>query len=241
MRRRSLSGPDPADCLARLWKVLDKLEPNSRADAALEQPEPSGAPPPLTAPPERMPLQFPLRSPRRIAVLRRGFGLPPNAREFAASDLAGITAWEPDAVVASLNTALVLAGQKLGGQLALPSLQIAIAVVTSINDAPLADHHRDLLWRAFEVPVFELLTGWDGSVIARECEVHDGLHVDPCRVMPAIRDEELVFTYLTSSKTPLVLARTGYAAEILDGLCDCGLESARLRRLAPLPKSVAIA
>jgi phenylacetate-coenzyme A ligase PaaK-like adenylate-forming protein len=36
---------------------------------------------------------------------------------------------------------------------------------------------RDLLWSAYQVPVFEQCLGPDGAVIARECEAHDGMHL----------------------------------------------------------------
>lgn len=137
-------------------------------------------------------------------MLRRGFRVPPNAKEFPAASLDAIRAYRPDAFVAPLNIALMLAGEKLGGRFDLPSLEIAIAVVTRTDDAPLAGHHRELLWQAFGVPIFEMLASADGRVIARECEVHDGLHID----VAAPRDE----------------------GEVTAEPCDCGAQSPRLRR-----------
>ena len=96
-------------------------------------------------------------------MLRRGFRVPTNAKEFPAAALGTIRAYRPDAFVAPLNIALMLAGEKLGGRFDLPSLEIAIAVVTRTDDAPLADHHRELLWQAFGVPVFEMLAAKDGA------------------------------------------------------------------------------
>lgn len=244
-QRRSRACSTSEDRLARLRRVLDKLDPDSLTgkrqgldlEAALQDFEPSW-PPERLAFADPQPLLFPLASPRRIAVLRGGFTLPSNAREFAAADLAGIRAWEPDALVVPLNATLLLADQELRGQLKLPSLQTALAVVTRIDDAPLAHHHRELLWRAFEVPVFELLLSWDGAIIARECEVHEGLHIDGDAVIPSVRDGELLLTHLNDSRTPVVLARTGFAAEIIAEQCHCGSASVRLLNLTPVRQRV---
>ncbi len=48
-----------------------------------------------------------------------------------------------------------------------PSVRTAIVVLTSCEDSPLTDDHRDLLWRAWGVPVFEQLRGLDGTIIAQ--------------------------------------------------------------------------
>ena len=225
----------------RLSRVLNKLEPGSvsgdlRGLDHATMLERFAA----TRPPERRqgagphPLIFPLKSARKIAVLRPGFSLPANAREFAANDSVGIHAWEPDALVAPLNTALLLADHKLSGRFPLPSLETALIVTTRIDDAPLAPHHRDLLWRAFEVPVFEQLLSWDGSVIARECELHCGLHVADDTVIATLRDDELLLTHLNHVEQPIVLARTGYSALMSKDPCDCGAASYRLGCLAPV-------
>jgi hypothetical protein len=137
-------------------------------------------------------------------------------REFAAEDMPWMKAWQPDGLVLPLDLALTLADQKQRGLFDLPSLNKAIVVLTSTDDSPLADHHRDLLWYAFGVPVFEQVRAEDGRIVAAECEVHDGLHV--CAVEPFAFDGELVVD-----------------------ACACGLESPRLRSRAPLARKAASA
>ena len=122
-------------------------------------------------------LHFPLRFDGRIAVLDASFRPDRNVREFSSRELGWLRAWEPEALVLPLQLALSLADQKLRGLFRLPSLRVALVVLTQFDDSPLADHHRDLLWQAFAVPVFEQLCSPDGAVIARECEVHDGMHL----------------------------------------------------------------
>ena len=92
-------------------------------------------------------------------------------------------------------------------------MNTAIVVLTSLEDLPIT--HRDLLWRAFGVPVFEQLLGSDGAVIASECEVHDGLHLH--RAEPHLH------------------------GEIVREHCACGSEAPRVRTVTPYHSRVAIA
>jgi len=80
-------------------------------------------------------------------------------------------------------------------------------VLTSLEDSPLEDHHRDLVWHAFKVPVFEQLRGEHGGIIARECEVHDGLHIS-----------EALTTQFSSDTS----------FELMRDPCECGSETPRL-------------
>lgn len=151
---------------------------------------------------------FPLSGPVRVALLEEGFRTDANVRTCAPDDMVWLRSYAPEALVAPLDLALSLADRKRRGILELPSVRTAIVVLTSCEDSPLSDDHRDLLWRAWGVPVFEQLRGLDGTIIARECEVHDGLHI----VTP--QDQ---------------LLRDG-VDEIVNGVCECGAETPRLRR-----------
>ena len=146
----------------------------------------------------------PLPVPARTALVDAGLRAGPDMREFTTAEMSFLHAWAPAVVVAPLNLALSLADRKRRGLFSLPSLNTAIVVLTSVGDSPLGDHHRDLLWSAFGVPVFEQLRKSDGTVIARECEVHDGLHI------------------VDSAHAP--------DGEIVGGQCACGLETPRLKR-----------
>jgi len=155
-----------------------------------------------------------------------------NMRDFGAEDLRALGEYAPEALVLPLGDALSLADLKLRGLLDLPSLALAIVVLTALGSPdPLAHHHRDLLWKAFGLPVFEQLRGWDGKVIARECEVHDGLHFDATTVVAELRGEELIVM-----GTP-----TGLSAQIVCECCQCGIETPRLCRLGTGAARVAAA
>jgi hypothetical protein len=134
----------------------------------------------------------------------------------------------PDLLVLPLNAALELTLGSAG-------TASAVVVVTSVADAPLADHHRDLLWRSLGLPIFEQLTAWDGTVIARECEIHDGLHVAPEAIAEVVGGE-LILTQL-KTEGAVLRARTGFTAEITPELCECGRDTPRLRCLSVVASS----
>ncbi len=162
--------------------------------------------------------------PARLALLETDFHTAVNMRDFAANDIAGLTEYAPDALALPLEAALSLADQQLRGLAEVRSLKFAIVVLTSPDSQGLEGHHRDLLWKAFKVPLFEQLRGWDGRVIARECEVHDGLHFDM-----GGHSLEADGGYLT-----LAGMATGIAAEIVLERCECSAETPRLRYRAPV-------
>lgn len=131
-----------------------------------------------------------------------------KVRRFDAADVAAISAYAPEALIAPPNVALDLADQTLRGLGALSSLCIAVVVVTGFDDTPLMEDHRDLLWQAFGVPVYEQLRSDEGLILARECEVHDGMHA-------CVEDLEML--------------ENRFAGEITREHCECGAETPRLR------------
>lgn len=152
-------------------------------------------------------LRFPLPVPSRLALIDAEFHLTAYMRAFHSSDLRGLVSYAPEAVALPLDTALSLADRKLRGLLELPSLKLAVVVFSSAGvHGAFESHHRDLLWKAFGLPVFEQLRGSNGRVIARECEVHNGLHLEMGAEVPG--------------------------AEIIAAPCDCALETPRLRLAA---------
>jgi hypothetical protein len=161
-------------------------------------------------------LRFPLPVPEHLAVIDAEFHLAPHMKAFESSNIRGLVSYAPDAMAVALDTALSLAESKLRGLFDLPSLKLTIVVFSSMElHGVFEADHRDLLWKAFGLPVFEQLRGADGRVVARECEIHNGLHVD--------------------ADLP-----TGMAVEIVTEPCDCGLETARLRpRMTVTPRAAA--
>ncbi len=169
-------------------------------------------------------LHFPLAWHGRLALIDTNLRGTATAANFAGADLAAIEAFAPESIALPLSTAIYYATQRLAGANLLPSLRCAMVVLSSLQTpcGPMTDDHRDLLWRAFGLPVFEQLLGTDGRVIASECEVHDGLHAQ-------------------EGETPIDGEMIGYSAEIVTGLCYCGRETPRLRNLVRLRERAAAA
>jgi hypothetical protein len=135
----------------------------------------------------------------------------------------GLRAEAPEAIVATLSDAIQLADARLLDPSRVPSLSFGLIVLTGVSGPALNDRHRDLIWRAFHVPVFEQLRDWDGNVIARECEAHDGLH------LLSGTDARLEQNELWVDNR-----RTNIEASIVADACECGAETVRLQGLRRL-------
>jgi hypothetical protein len=182
-------------------------------------------------PPDTETFRFPLPRHGRLALVDTRLRGAAAAANFTSTDLAAIEAFAPESIALPLPVALTYATQRLAGVNILPSLRCAIVVLSSLPTpgGPMTDDHRDLLWRAFGLPVFEQLLGSDGLVIASECEVHDGLHAERA----SIRGE--------NGEAVVAGQASGCSAEIVTGHCDCGLETPRLRNIAPIRERAAVA
>jgi hypothetical protein len=238
-RRLGLSSSSD-DRAARLRKVLNRAnvyhykdEPFHFLHAVAPSDPPSRRPKPMV-----QKLKFPIVMPARIALFEGGFASDGAIREFGAGEIDELRDFVPEALVLPLQLALTLADQKHRGLIDLPTIKTAIVVLTSFDDTPLEPHHRDLIWRAFGVPLFEQLRGWDGAVLARECEVHDGLHLDEDAAIFHEKDGELLVTQLTAFEDPIIRVRTGWSGEIGREHCECGAETPRLRNLVPVRSKV---
>ncbi len=119
--------------------------------------------------PQKARLIYPIPPAPRTAVLSAAFRSRGTIRAFG--DLAAVPAFEPQAVAGTLPQVESLAGQV--------SLTHAVNIFRRESDTPLSDAELDSLWRAFHVPVFEQIVASDGTLIAWECEAHDGLHIAP--------------------------------------------------------------
>ena len=53
----------------------------------------------------------------------------------------------------------------------------AVFVILRVDEAPLSEQDRDLLWDLFQVPAFLLMLDGKDRVLGYECEVQNGLHV----------------------------------------------------------------
>ncbi len=85
---------------------------------------------------------------------------------------------------------------------------------------------RDKLWRAFHVPVYEVLFHPEVGVLASECEAHEGWHVRHARLRFDMQSSAIVFRKNGLASSPI---NSGLTAAGLDGVCACGDEAPLLR------------
>ncbi len=88
-----------------------------------------------------------------------------------ASEVSELTSLNVQSVAASMQTI-----RSIDPRVWNPEYPI---VVLSEQDCDLLSAtDRDYIWNTFGVPVFEYLLAASGRIIARECEAHDGMHVE---------------------------------------------------------------
>jgi len=126
----------------------------------------------------------------------------------------------PEAIVATLSNAIQLADARLSDPSRLSAPSFGLIVLTDVAGPGFGERHRDLLWRAFHAPVFEQLRNWDGDVIARECEAHDGLHL-----------LSGIDVRLEEGELWVDNRRTNIEAAMVSDPCECGAETIRLHGL----------
>lgn len=111
------------------------------------------------------------------------------------------------------------------------------AIITSAETLTAGD--RELVERVFGCPVFNRYGCREFSVVASECERHDGMHVmaeglyvEVLRGSAAGRQDSdvgsVVVTDLLNSAMPMIRYRIGDMAQICEGLCACGRGLPRL-------------
>jgi hypothetical protein len=139
-----------------------------------------------------------------------------------------IEAFRPRIMAGSASDLQELAHQTQLRSIELWSVDHAVFVLTSCGDPPLTDVARVVLWQSFGVPVYELLIGPRGTLLASECEAQDGWHVEPGAIFSR-RNDELVLEAPGRGRV-----RTGITGHLDLERCACGREGTRLVGIAPL-------
>lgn len=166
-------------------------------------------------------LRVPAPAKLRIAQITPGAQF--ESTYFPAERWDEMEAFCPEMLVGAGADLQWLAEKMRMGEIALRSVDHAIFVLTSTGDAPADDTLRVVLWQAFGVPVYELFVGADGTLLAGECEAHEGWHVEPgCQFYQA-NGEELV-----ADSRHIKGIRTGLSGIIEREACVCGRWGVRL-------------
>jgi hypothetical protein len=78
------------------------------------------------------------------------------------------------------------------------------------------------MWVAWRAPVFEQFRGFQGELLAWECEAFAGLHFDNEAAVWEERSGELLVTSLVNLRHPAWRLATGRLGRVEQGACNCG-------------------
>jgi hypothetical protein len=161
----------------------------------------------------------------RIAQISLPGVLFERASYLPMENLEVLGGYRPQTLVGSAAHLLQLARAVNSGQTKLPDLDSAVFVITDFRDAPLNDEERAALWRAFSVPVYELVLADDGTLLASECEAQEGWHIEAGVRFSRLNDQ---LWYSRRGRQ----TGTGLVGEIEDEPCPCGRPGKRITKAA---------
>lgn len=112
----------------------------------------------------------PLEPAPKTAILVPGFRETRSIRVFPGGWSAGCRRFGPAAVAATFPQLRDLSHRDV-------RFTHALVVLSWSFDTTLTPAERDFLWDAFGAPIFEQVLAPDNSLLAYECDAHDGLHL----------------------------------------------------------------
>lgn len=177
----------------------------------------------------RAKLPFPAGPHVRVAQIL-SFPVFEGAEWFGFEDWQQIGSFEPQVLVGPASALQTLAARIHENVLDLSSVDHAIFVTTECGQPPLSDTARVVLWQTFGVPVYELLIGAGGKLLASECEAHNGWHLEP-NVKLETADGELCVAALGKDLPQPI----GLTARAETGLCPCGRAGTRILQVERKP------
>jgi hypothetical protein len=169
-----------------------------------------------------IPLPFPVSPTLRLAQLSPGPKFA-NVKPFVPKRWSDLRDFAPNVVVGSLTETQRLAEKAASGKVDGLSIDHALVIITRHGSKPLNDVARVILWQSFGVPVFELYLGLDHSLLASECEAHEGWHLSPGIGFATLDTGELLLDGAGN-----IGLRTGLSASLDKTACPCGRPSPRM-------------
>ncbi|MBV8811226.1 MAG: hypothetical protein JO033_21365 [Acidobacteriaceae bacterium] len=141
---------------------------------------------------------------------------------FSSRQIVDLECFRPQVLIGSVEDLQRTAERASLGIADLSSVDYAVLALSPVGEAPISDKFRVFLWQTFGVPVFELVTGPNGAVLAADCEAHEGWHLQR-NASAAIFDGELQI--LQKGQQPI---RTRLTCEIETKPCPCGRDTPRI-------------
>jgi phenylacetate-coenzyme A ligase PaaK-like adenylate-forming protein len=107
------------------------------------------------------------------------------------------------------------------------------------NHGLMTGEDRELFWKSFRVPTFEVFLGIHGEVVAEECEAHEGLHVRETTVVESCSGQ-LAVTSFDCLRTPVARLLIGMSGRMEHRPCACGSSAPRIMDLTMAPVTRAV-
>lgn len=188
-----------------------------------------------------VPLETPLATSGRTAVLSSGIEESEMMRSFNHLQMDELEGFEPELLAGPIHRLQALAEATLQGRFKLESLRCAVVAFTGLKHGCMTTADRELLWRAFHVPVFEQFRGFSQELLAYECDAHEGLHIKTDNaIFEASHDSELLLTCLACREYTLLRIGTEMSGRIVQTPCGCGDSSPRLLGLTARQKQTKV-
>lgn len=182
-------------------------------------------------------LERPLERMGRIALLGDPVEEAEDVCSFNYLTLEDLEEYRPAGLAGPVSRLVWLAREVLNEKVRLDSLCTAVIAFTGLRHGCLNAADRDLLWRAFQVPLFEQFRGFSRELLAAECDAHDGLHIrsDNAIFETASPDGEALLTCLDCSDYTLLRMGTEMSARLETAVCGCGDSTPRLVEVRDRP------
>ncbi len=177
----------------------------------------------------RRQLPFPAAPHLRVAQLGGAVSAFGAVQSFSHEQWYELEGFHPQVLMGSPSDLRRVAELAERGVIDLGDLDRAVFALTRCGDAPVNDVVRVVLWQAFGVPVYEVFVGSGGSLLASECEAHEGWHIEPSAKFAAVKGEIV----LDMPGRPAIA--TGLTGRVEVELCSCGRPGARLIEVEALP------
>ena len=161
----------------------------------------------------------------RTAVVGRRVSPGRHVRCFDGVRAEELLRYQPQILAAPADTL------RAAGEDAEP-LDRGLIVFTGILEGPLRPADGSLFWSRYQVPMFEQFLGFDGELLAWECEAHEGLHIrESAAYFEAGVEGRILVSFLANARLPILRLDTGLTGRVVMERCACGVESPRLVEL----------
>jgi hypothetical protein len=191
------------------------------------------------APAEPQRLECHLPQTGRTAVLASGFEETDTVRCFPYQPFEELAEFQPESLAGPVQRLCRLAETVTDRRIELGSLRHAVIAFTGLKHGCLKDEQRDLLWRVFQVPVYEQFRGFSQELLAWECEAREGLHIHgENAIFECDNSGRLLVTCIGCTEYTVLRMRTDLEARLEMDVCGCGEVGVRLTglRAAALPE-----